>query len=142
MGSDSKISPPAPVVVLFDGYCNLCTTSVQFIIKHDRKKIFRFASLQSAAGRTLLQTFNVPQTKAGSVVLIAGARAYTESTAALHIARRLSGLWPFLFVFMVVPPFIRDAVYRFVARNRFRWFGKRSSCWIPDDGLRARFLDP
>ncbi len=141
MGSDSKISSPGAFVVLFDGYCNLCTHSVQFIIRRDRKKIFRFASLQSATGRTLLQTFNVPQTKAGSVVLIAGTKAFTESTAALHIARRLSGLWPLLFVFMIVPPFIRDAVYRFVAKNRYRWFGKRSSCWLPDDGLRARFLD-
>jgi predicted DCC family thiol-disulfide oxidoreductase YuxK len=141
MGSDSALNLQDYQLVLFDGYCNLCTSSVQFIIRRDKKAKFKFASLQSPAGEAMLRKFSLPAKATQSVVLISGNKVYTESTAALQITRHLSGLWPLLYVCIVIPPFIRNAVYRFIARNRFRWFGKRTTCWLPTDALRARFID-
>lgn len=128
-------------VVLFDGVCNLCNSSVQFIIRHDPGGHFKFSALQSEAGQALLDRFGMDRRKFDSVVLYSNGRYYTHSGAALRIARRLSGLWPLLFyVFYPVPYFIRDAVYLFISRNRYRWFGKQESCMIPTPELRARFL--
>lgn len=140
MGSDNSLAHPGGFVVLFDGHCNLCTASVQFIIQRDKKKKFRFASLQSEAGKLLIAKYGFAEEKTQSVVLILHKQPYTESTAALLIARHLSGLWPVLYSLIIIPPFIRNAVYRFIARNRYRWFGRRMECWIPTPELRARFL--
>lgn len=140
MGSDNPLTSTANFLVLFDGHCNLCTASVQFIIKHDKKSKFRFASLQSEPGKQFIRKYGLPEDKMNSVVLILHQQAYTESTAALLIARHLSGMWPVLYFFIIIPPFIRNAVYRFIARNRYRWFGQRAECWLPTDELRARFL--
>lgn len=125
-------------VILFDGVCNLCNASVQFIIKRDPKAIFRFAALQSETGQKLLAEH--PQVSADSVLLADRGKIYQQSTAALKIAGRLSGLWPLFYVFMIVPRPLRDAVYNYIAKNRYRWFGKQESCMLPTVDLKSRFL--
>jgi predicted DCC family thiol-disulfide oxidoreductase YuxK len=126
-------------IVLFDGVCNLCSKSVQFIIKHDKKKLFHFASLQSDIGQLVLQKFNLPVKHFNSFILYQNGKLYQRSTAALKVCRQLSG-WKWTVVFFVVPQFIRDAVYNLVAKNRYKWFGQHSTCWIPTPELKERFL--
>ncbi|HMR91998.1 MAG TPA: thiol-disulfide oxidoreductase DCC family protein [Chitinophagaceae bacterium] len=128
-------------VILFDGVCNLCNSSVQFVIRRDKKGSFRFASLQGRSGQQYLQQYHLPVDDFNSFVLIENNRAYTRSTAALRVARRLGGGWKLLYGFIVIPRFIRDAVYNLVAKNRYRWFGKKEACMIPSPELKARFLD-
>ncbi|GAA4463635.1 DUF393 domain-containing protein [Nemorincola caseinilytica] len=130
---------PRPVLY-FDGVCNLCERSVQFVIRNDKKQLFRFATLSSAAGQEALQHGNIAATKVGSVVLYFRGRYYTRSAAALHTLRLLGGLWQLLFVFMLVPPFIRDRVYDHIAANRYKWFGRKEECMIPTPELQERFL--
>lgn len=127
-------------IVLFDGVCNLCSGSVQFLLKRDPEGRFRFASLQSDAGRRLMAEHGLDVEALNSVVLIEGGRAWQESSAALRIARHLPGAWKLLRVFAAVPRPLRDAVYRWIARNRYRWFGKAETCWLPTPELKARFL--
>ncbi|MBL7704659.1 MAG: DUF393 domain-containing protein [Taibaiella sp.] len=124
-------------VVLFDGVCNLCNQSVQLIIKQDKQDYFRFAALNSDYGRMMVSKYQVA---ADSIVLIENEQAYTQSDAALRIARRLKGLYPLLYAAIIIPKFIRDRVYRLIARNRYRWFGKRQSCWMPSAQLSKKFL--
>lgn len=131
---------PHPTL-LFDGVCNLCSGSVQFILKRDKAGRFRFASLQSDAGRRLMTGHGLDPAALSSVVLIEDGRAYQESTAALRIARHLPGAWKLLRVFTIIPRPLRDAAYRLIARNRYRWFGKTEACWLPTPELRARFLE-
>ncbi len=130
-----------PAVVLFDGFCNLCSGSVQFIIKRDPASRFRFASLQSDFGQQQVSRFGFDPTKVESIVLIEGDQVYRQSDAALRIARQLSGLWPVLYAGIMLPRFLRDAIYNWIARNRYRFFGKKDACWIPTPELKARFLD-
>jgi predicted DCC family thiol-disulfide oxidoreductase YuxK len=137
MGTPGPISNP---VILFDGVCNLCNQSVQFVIRHDPRSQFRFAALQSDFGQQQLREHHLQTKKLLSVVLLAGNRIYDRSRAALEIARRLNGLWPIMYVFVIVPPFIRNLVYDWISRNRYRWFGKRDECMIPTPELRARFI--
>jgi predicted DCC family thiol-disulfide oxidoreductase YuxK len=127
-------------ILLFDGVCNLCNGAVQFVINRDERQKFRFASLQSEAGQDLLRHFGLSTQRFDSFVLIEGERFHTESTAALRVAKQMGGGWPLLYAFIIVPAPIRNAVYRFVARNRYRWFGRKESCAIPTPGLEARFL--
>lgn len=129
----------AQPVILFDGVCNLCNRFVQFVIRHDKKKQFRFAALQSATGRSLLQrpTENIPD----SVVLVDNGKEYKESAAALHVFKKLDGLWPLLYVFIIIPPFARNAVYQLIARNRYRIFGRSTECMLPSPDLKDRFLE-
>lgn len=134
MNSDSPI-------ILFDGVCNLCNKSVQFIIRHDTKKNYRFASLQSKSGQNLLQQYKIPQTQYQSIVLIENNQAYTQSTAALKVAKNLNGPVKLFTVFNIVPPAIRNTVYNFIARNRYKWFGKKESCMVPTVDVKARFLN-
>ncbi|MBM3934345.1 MAG: thiol-disulfide oxidoreductase DCC family protein [SAR202 cluster bacterium] len=130
-----------PSIVLFDGVCNLCNSSVQFIIDRDPKRRFVFASLQSEVGKAVLAGAGIDDEWAGeSVVLVTGGRAHRESGAALRIARRLRAPWPALYALIAVPPFLRNAVYRLVARNRYRWFGRRDVCRVPGPGDEERFL--
>lgn len=124
-------------VILFDGVCNLCTGSVQFVIARDARKQFRFASLQSPVAETLLGRRDDLE----SMVLVQDGKIYRKSTAALRIARRLDGLWPALAIFLVVPRFLRDAVYDWIGARRYRMFGKRAACWVPSPELAERFLD-
>ena len=135
------LNTPSRPTIFFDGVCNLCTGSVQFIIKHDPKHYFRFASLQSELGQQVLQQFNLPSAEFGSFILLEEGKIYTKSTAALRVTKKLDGLWPVLFSFMIVPPFIRNWVYTFIAKNRYRWFGKKESCWLPNVELSNLFLD-
>lgn len=129
-------------VVLFDGVCNLCNSSVQFIIDRDPKGTLRFASLQSEAAAKLLRQHDLtpPEGDPDSILLVEDGAVYSHSSAALRIARRLSGVWSVLYVFMLVPRPLRDLVYRFIARNRYRWFGKSEMCRVPTPELRERFL--
>ena len=130
-------------VVLFDGVCNLCSASVQFIIDRDPEATFRFASLQSEAAREMLAELgaSVPQGDPESVLLIENGRLYSRSEAALRIARRMRGPARLAAIFRLLPHGIRDRAYRFVARNRYRWFGKAESCRLPTPELRARFVE-
>jgi predicted DCC family thiol-disulfide oxidoreductase YuxK len=130
----------AAAIVLFDGVCNLCDQSVQFIIQRDPKQHFKFAPLQSDLAKDLLQRHDLNPKDLERVVLIENGKAYTHSTASLRVVRHLSGAWPLLYVFILVPRFIRNAVYRWVARNRYRWFGKKDACMMPTPENRARFL--
>lgn len=127
-------------VILFDGVCNLCNASVQFVIERDSKKQFFFASLQSETGQSVLQKQGLPTTQFKSLLLIEDGIVYTQSTAALKIARHLDGLWKAMYVFIIVPSFIRNKIYDFIAANRYKWFGKQESCWIPTPELKQRFL--
>jgi predicted DCC family thiol-disulfide oxidoreductase YuxK len=127
-------------IVLFDGVCNLCNGAVQFIIRHDKKNIFMFASLQSEVGRKILEQYNFPLDELNSFILIENNKAYTRSTGALRVAKKLNGLWPLLYGFIIIPKFIRDSIYNWVGRNRYKWFGKKDACMIPTPELKARFL--
>lgn len=129
-------------IVLFDGVCNFCNSSVQFILKRDPKALFRFAALQSEQGQAILKQHHLATSDFDSIVLLreADGTLYQRSSAALHIAKKLSGAWPLLYGFMIVPPFIRDAVYNFIAKRRYRWFGQREACMLPTPEQRARFL--
>ncbi|MBC8083504.1 MAG: thiol-disulfide oxidoreductase DCC family protein [Hymenobacter sp.] len=130
-----------PAVILFDGVCNLCNGFVQFVISHDPAGRFHFTALQSAAGRALLTRHGLaPDAAPETVILLQDGRVYTHSTAALRILGQLGGLWTGLYVGMVVPRPLRDWAYRFVARHRYRWFGRQESCWLPTPELEARFL--
>ena len=129
-----------PKIILFDGVCNLCNGSVQFVIQRDSKKVFRYAALQSDFAKKLLESLNQPAPDIESVILVDGNSVYYRSDAALRIAKRLSGAWPMLSIFLIVPRFIRDAVYNFIGRNRYKWFGKQESCMIPTPELKELFL--
>lgn len=128
-------------VVFFDGVCNLCTASVRFILKRDKNARFRFASLQSDYAMRFFQQQYFDATGIDSVVLFENGKFYTRSTAALKIARNLDGLWFLLYGFIVLPAPLRDTVYEFIARNRYRWFGKRDYCAMPEPGMKERWLD-
>ncbi|MEP6466538.1 MAG: thiol-disulfide oxidoreductase DCC family protein [Parafilimonas sp.] len=128
-------------IILFDGVCNLCTGSVQYVIKHDAKRIFRFASLQSSFAQKLLSTHNLPVHDFNSFILFEKNKFYTRSTAALLVAKKLKGSIKLFYVFIIVPKFIRDAVYKIIAKNRYKWFGKKNECWIPTPELKNLFLD-
>jgi predicted DCC family thiol-disulfide oxidoreductase YuxK len=130
-------------VVLFDGVCNVCNRSVNFIIGRDPRARLRFAALQSNAGRRLLEGLGraIPEGDPDTIVVVEGGRLYEQSAALLHIARYMHGAWPLLGAFLVVPRPLRDAVYRWAAARRYRWFGKSDTCRIPTQELRARFLE-
>ena len=113
---------------------------MQQIIKADKNGIFRFASLQSDFGQEQLKQFNLDGDYLKTLVLISDEKAYIRSDAALEIARQLGGLWSVSYIFKIVPPFIRNAVYDFISNNRYHWFGKQESCMIPTSELKARFL--
>ena len=126
-------------IILFDGVCNLCNASVQFIVRHDPKAHFKFASLQSAQGKALLNKFNLSEDGLYSVMLIDDNRYFDRSRAALEIARKLNRLWPLTYLFIVVPPFLRDFIYDWVSKNRYRWFGVRNECMMPTAEMKQRF---
>jgi len=127
-------------VVLFDGVCNLCNSSVQFIIRRDPRARIYFAALQSEYGRAQIKKFNLPPDKLYSVMFIKNGQLRERSNAALEIARHLSGFWPAFYFFKIIPRFMRDALYDFIAANRYKWFGKKDECMIPTPELKGRFL--
>lgn len=128
-------------IVLFDGVCNLCNGFVRFIIPRDRKGRIRFASLQSETGQRLLREWGLPTDDVGSVIVIDNGELYTKSTAALKIARKLGGFWSSLYALILIPRFLRDPLYDWIARNRYKWFGKTEACLFPAAELKQRFLE-
>jgi len=127
-------------IILFDGVCNFCNGSVNFIIEHDPQKYFKFAPLQSEVGEKLLKEHGVDKIETDSVVLIEDEKVYTHTTAALRIARRLSGYWSWFYGFIVVPSVIRDIFYKIFAKYRYQMFGKQDACMLPTPEMRERFL--
>jgi predicted DCC family thiol-disulfide oxidoreductase YuxK len=138
----SGVSPTIPTpLILYDGVCRLCTGTVLFVIKRDRRKRYRFASLQSPLGQQLLRSFGLPPDELKTFVLVDDGGHFTKSTAALKVAAGLGGLWPVLSLLRVIPRPIRDGVYDWVARNRYRWLGRRDQCLVPVPDVRDRFVD-
>jgi predicted DCC family thiol-disulfide oxidoreductase YuxK len=127
-------------VILFDGVCNFCNAAVNFVIKRDKHKVIKFASLQSEAGRIMIQRFSLPGEDMRSFLLVENNTVYNRSTAALKVCRYLNGLWPICYGMMIVPLFIRNGVYDWIAKNRYKWFGQRNECMVPTPDLKARFL--
>lgn len=129
-------------VVFFDGVCNLCSESVQFIIKNDHKNQFKFSSLQSEFAQKTLTNKNITEiSDSRTIILLTNNNTYTKSSAVLRIARYLKFPFNLLYIFIIIPPFIRNAVYDFVSKNRYRWFGKKAECWIPDETLKSKFIN-
>ena len=127
-------------IILFDGVCNFCNSAVNFTLKRNTKAEIRFAPMQSEAGQKLLQQYNLPADDMESFVFIENGVAYKQSTAALKVCRHLRGLWPICYVFMIVPKFIRDGIYNWIAKNRYKWFGVKQACMIPTPEVKSRFL--
>jgi len=127
-------------IILFDGICNLCNTAVNLVINIDKKDLFRFAALQSDIGQTLISKYNIDRSNTDSIILIENKKAYIKSTAALRIAKNLPGAYPLLYCFIIIPSFIRNWVYDYIAKNRYRWYGKKESCMIPTPKLQKKFL--
>jgi predicted DCC family thiol-disulfide oxidoreductase YuxK len=128
-------------IILFDGICNFCSALVKFVIHRDKKKIFRFAALQSNTGETLLKKYRLTREQNDTFILIENGKAHQRSNAALRLYNRLPWYWKWTQLFWIFPKFIRDAVYNFIAKNRYKWFGKREECMVPTAELKERFLE-
>ncbi len=129
-------------LILFDGVCNLCNSSVQYVIKHDKKNVFLFAPLQSNIGQTLIKKHNIDSNKIDSVLLYTPEKGITyKSTAALKIGSQLGFPTNLMVIFLIVPAIIRNWFYDFIAKNRYKWYGKKDACMIPSPELEGKFLD-
>jgi len=128
-------------ILLFDGVCKFCHASVQFVIKRDHKHRFRFCPLQSERGQQLVNQYGIENAGLTSMILIQNNRTFRKSSAALQITRHLSMPWPLLYLFIIVPPILRDLIYDFIGSHRYQWFGKFDECWVPDNETRKRFLE-
>ncbi len=127
-------------IILFDGVCNFCNSSVNFIIDRDATNYFKFGALQSDEGQVLLKKHNQSTVSYDTLMLIEGDMLYTRSTAALRIAKKLNGLWSLFYVFIIIPKFLRDPIYNLIAKNRYKMFGKKDTCRLPTPAERAKFL--
>ena len=127
-------------IILFDGVCNFCNGAINFVLKQDKKGIFRFAPLQSEAGQKLLQQFNLSIKDFDSFVLIDQGKVYKKSAASLRVMNQLPWYWKEVQIFRIIPRIFRDAIYDFIANNRYKWFGKKDQCMVPGPGMRNRFL--
>jgi predicted DCC family thiol-disulfide oxidoreductase YuxK len=127
-------------IILFDGVCNLCNSGVQFIIKRDSKCHFKFASLQSETGQMLLRKYGISN-KIDSIIVIENEKVYIKSSAALQISKYLDGCWKYLIIFKVLPSSFRNFLYDILAKNRYRWFGKKDTCMLPTLEMKKRFLE-
>ena len=132
---------PKEKIVIFDGVCNLCTYSAQFILRHDRGRAFKLATAQSATGRTLLVKYGLDPEKLETFVLLKQERIYVRSMAVLEVAKELDWPWRALRVLRVIPRMFRDPLYSIVARNRYRWFGKKDRCMVPSEDIKSRFVE-
>jgi predicted DCC family thiol-disulfide oxidoreductase YuxK len=130
----------AKSIILFDGVCNLCNSSIDFILKRDVKDNFRFAALQEKEGQEVLSKFNVSSNYLDSLVLIEGDKLYFRSTAAIRIAKNLNGIWPMVYFLILIPAPLRDYLYNWVGKNRYQWFGKKTTCRIPTELEKEKFL--
>ncbi|EOZ96907.1 hypothetical protein A33Q_2217 [Indibacter alkaliphilus LW1] len=128
-------------IVMFDGVCNLCNDAVDFIIVRDKNDKFKFGALQEETSKEILKDFNVKEDYLDSIILIREDKIFYKSKAALEIARNLSGLWPLFYGLVIIPTFLRDPIYDWIARNRYKWFGKRETCRFPSEEERAKFLE-
>ena len=127
-------------VILFDGVCNYCNSMINFVIRQDKQKHFRFAPLQSETAKRLLAEYEIDDPNMNSFVLIWKGKAYQKSTAALNVMYLLPWYWKEVQVLRIVPRFLRDEIYDFISRNRYKWFGKKEACMVPTPELRNRFL--
>jgi len=127
-------------IILFDGVCNLCNSSVNFIIKHDKKKHFLFASLQSDAAKEILLHHSLNKIIFDSIILIEDTIVYEKSTAVLRIAKKLNNGFQLLYIFILIPKILRDKIYDYIAKNRYKWYGKKNTCMLPSKDLKSRFL--
>ncbi|RIW38413.1 thiol-disulfide oxidoreductase DCC family protein [Bacillus salacetis] len=127
-------------IILFDGVCNLCNNIVQFVIKRDKAGYFQFASQQSPQGKALLEEYQIdPETD--SFILIEQGRAFMKSTAALRVSKNLDGFWKVFYSCLLIPKPARDVMYDYIARNRYKWFGKKESCMLPGPEMKKRFIE-
>jgi hypothetical protein len=134
--------PKEKKIILFDGVCNLCNTSVQYVIKHDEKDVFRFVSLQSELGQKILKHIGIAEKNIDSIVLYQpGIAYYYKSTAIIEITKSLQGFFNYGLLFRILPTPLRDIVYDYIAKNRYHWYGKKESCMIPTPELKAKFLE-
>ncbi|NHM03633.1 thiol-disulfide oxidoreductase DCC family protein [Flavobacterium celericrescens] len=134
--------PKDKKIILFDGVCNLCDTSIQYVIKHDKDDVFRFVALQSELGQKLLKHIGINPIHIDSIVLYEpGIAYYYKSTAALQIAKGLKGIFTVATVFQILPTGFRDLIYEYVAKNRYQWYGKKESCLVPTPALKSKFLE-
>lgn len=134
--------PENKKLILFDGVCNLCDSSVQYVIKHDKKNMFLFAALQSDIGKQIIKKFNIDTKKTDSILLYTPNKSIEyKSTAALKIAYYLGFPQNVISIFLIIPTFIRNAVYDFIAKNRYKWYGKKEACMIPTPELKEKFLE-
>ena len=129
-----------PRIILFDGVCNFCDASIQRVLLNDKKKLFVMASLQSEVGQSLLHYFDLPSEDFNSFILIDEGNVYSKSSAALKVVGRLAWPWKLCLAAYLFPRFLRDMVYQLIAKNRYRWFGKKESCMLPSPEQRARFI--
>lgn len=129
-----------PNLILFDGVCNFCNFWVNFIIDRDSKAFFKFTAVQSDTARQILKSNKIDAMKIDSIVLVINGKIFFKSSAAFQIARKLDGFWKLLYIFIIIPPFMRDRIYDFIASNRYKWFGKRETCRIPTDDEKHRFI--
>jgi len=127
-------------VILFDGVCNFCNAGVNFILKQDRQKVFRFAALQSEAGQRLLQKFGLPTEAFESFLLIENGKLYQKSSAGLRVYNKLPWYWKWTQLAWIAPRFLRNAIYDLIAKNRYKWFGQKEACIIPGPEIKDRFL--
>lgn len=134
--------PKNKKIILFDGVCNLCNSSVQYVIKRDQQDVFRFVALQSELGQKILKHIGISQDKIDSIVLYEPGKAYYyKSSAALEIAKNLGGIFTYGTIFKIIPAAIRNVIYDYIAKNRYKWYGRQESCMIPTPELKAKFLE-
>lgn len=132
---------PDQPIILFDGICNFCNNAVNFIIKRDKNSVLKFAALQSNIAHKILKNNNLPTADLHSFVFIEKDKIFIRSTAALRVCRYLNGLWPLMYGLIIVPRFIRDSIYKWISKNRYRWFGKKEICMIATPDIKVRFLN-
>lgn len=128
-------------ILLFDGVCNLCNSSVLFVIKHDKNKLVKYASIQSKKGKILMNKFGVNELYFGSLIFIDNDKVYLKSAGALRVTKYLNGWWPLLYGLIIIPKFVRNKVYDYIAKNRYQWFGKKESCMVPSIEIKSLFID-
>ena len=128
-------------IILFDGVCNLCNSSVNFIIRKDKHEYFRFMPLQSDTAKKVLKNYDLSETDLNTVILVTEDEVFTKSAVAFEILKHLQTPLKFLLIFKKTPKFLLDKIYDFISKNRYTWFGKREVCMIPTDNIKKRFIE-
>ncbi len=128
-------------IILFDGVCNFCNSTVNFVIKRDKNEVIHYATLQSEAAQKILANLGISTYDMQSFIFIEHGKLYLQSTGALKVCKYLKGLWPLCYVFIIVPKFIRDGIYNWIAKNRYKWFGVKEQCMVPSSAIKSRFIN-